>query len=53
MLVKSQVDVIVVDTAHGHSTGCPRYSKGNSRAYPNLNIIAGNVATAEATRGFI
>ncbi|MGG3451965.1 IMP dehydrogenase [Domibacillus aminovorans] len=49
-LVKSQVDVIVVDTAHGHSTGVIETVKGIRSAYPELNIIAGNVATGEATR---
>ncbi|OAH55105.1 MULTISPECIES: IMP dehydrogenase [Bacillaceae] len=49
-LVKSQVDVIVVDTAHGHSTGVIETVKDIRSAYPELNIIAGNVATGEATR---
>jgi IMP dehydrogenase len=50
MLVKSQVDVIVIDTAHGHSAGVIETVKEIRSAYPELNIIAGNVATAEATR---
>ncbi len=50
MLVKSQVDVIVVDTAHGHSAGVIETVKQIRSKYPKLNIIAGNVATAEATR---
>ncbi|OLN21136.1 IMP dehydrogenase [Domibacillus antri] len=50
MLVKSNVDVIVVDTAHGHSAGVIETVKEIRSAYPDLNIIAGNVATAEATR---
>jgi len=50
MLVKSQVDVIVIDTAHGHSAGVIETVKEIRSAYPDLNIIAGNVATAEATR---
>ena len=49
-LVKSQVDVIVVDTAHGHSAGVIETVKEIRSAYPELNIIAGNVATGEATR---
>ncbi|MBS4179775.1 IMP dehydrogenase [Lederbergia citrea] len=49
MLVKSQVDVIVVDTAHGHSAGVMDTVSEIRSQYPNLNIIAGNVATAEAT----
>ena len=49
-LVKSQVDVIVIDTAHGHSAGVLRVVQEIREQYPDLNIIAGNVATAEATR---
>ncbi|MBS4221143.1 IMP dehydrogenase [Bacillus sp. FJAT-49711] len=49
MLVKSQVDVIVVDTAHGHSAGVISTVKEIRNQFPSLNIIAGNVATAEAT----
>lgn len=53
MLVKSQVDAIVVDTAHGHSKGVLETVKQIRTSYPELNIIAGNVATAEATRDLI
>jgi IMP dehydrogenase len=53
MLVKSHVDVIVVDTAHGHSKGVIETVKQIRDSYPELNIIAGNVATAEATRDLI
>lgn len=53
MLVKSQVDVIVIDTAHGHSAGVLKTVREIRGLYPNLNIIAGNVATAEATRALI
>jgi IMP dehydrogenase len=52
-LVKAQVDVIVVDTAHGHSKGVLDTVRKIREAYPKLNIIAGNVATAEATRDLI
>jgi len=52
-LVKAQVDVIVIDTAHGHSQGVLNTVKDIRTAYPSLNIIAGNVATAEATRALI
>ncbi|HLU23295.1 IMP dehydrogenase [Lederbergia graminis] len=48
-LVNAHVDVIVIDTAHGHSAGVISMIKEIRDAYPNLNIIAGNVATAEAT----
>lgn len=53
MLVKANVDVIVVDTAHGHSRGVLETVKQIRESYPELNIIAGNVATAEATRDLI
>ncbi len=52
-LVKAGVDVIVVDTAHGHSTGVIQMVKRLRDTYPDLNIIAGNVATGEATRDLI
>lgn len=48
-LVKAQVDVVVVDTAHGHSKGVLEAVAKIKREYPNLQVIAGNVATAEAT----
>ena len=48
-LVKAQVDVIVIDTAHGHSQGVIETVKMIRKAHPSLDIIAGNVATAEAT----
>ena len=49
-LVKSNVDAIVIDTAHGHSAGVLNTVKEVREAFPKLNIIADNVATAEATR---
>ncbi|PFD96464.1 IMP dehydrogenase [Bacillus cereus] len=52
-LVKANVDVIVLDTAHGHSQGVIEKVKEVRAKYPTLNIIAGNVATAEATRALI
>ncbi|WP_019395198.1 IMP dehydrogenase [Priestia filamentosa] len=52
-LVQAGVDVIVLDTAHGHSKGVLESVKQIRAAYPDLNIIAGNVATAEATRDLI
>lgn len=53
MLVRAQVDVLVIDTAHGHSMGVIDMVKSIRRAFPDLAIIAGNVATAEATRELI
>lgn len=52
-LVEAQVDVIVIDTAHGHSVGVLEQVRKVREKYPKLNIIAGNVATAEATRDLI
>jgi IMP dehydrogenase len=52
-LVKAQVDVIVIDTAHGHSKGVIETVKQVRDAFPSVAIIAGNVATAEATRELI
>lgn len=50
MLYKAGVDVIVVDTAHGHSQGVITVVKQIKDIYPELNLMAGNVATAEATK---
>jgi IMP dehydrogenase len=52
-LADSGVDVIVVDTAHGHSSNVIKIVEAISKAYPKMEIIAGNVATAEATRALI
>ena len=52
-LVKSHVDVIVVDTAHGHSHGVLNMVSAIKKAYPDLQIIGGNVATAGATEALI
>lgn len=52
-LVEANVDAIVVDTAHGHSKGVLDTVKAIRNEYPNLNIVAGNVATAEATKDLI
>ncbi|MCE5222007.1 MAG: IMP dehydrogenase [Clostridium sp.] len=52
-LVKAQVDVITLDTAHGHSKGVLDAVSQIKKVYPNLQVIAGNVATAEATEDLI
>ena len=52
-LVKSHVDVIVVDSAHGHSLNILNAVKKIKAAYPDLQVIAGNVATGEATKSLI
>ena len=52
-LVKAGVDVVVLDTAHGHSQGVLDAVKKIKSQYSELQIIAGNVATAEATEDLI
>jgi IMP dehydrogenase len=47
-LVAAGVDVIVIDTAHGHSQGVLDRVKKTKAKHPNLNIIAGNIATGAA-----
>lgn len=52
-LVCANVDVITLDTAHGHSKNVLRAVRKIKEKYPDLDLIAGNVATAEATRDLI
>jgi IMP dehydrogenase len=52
-LVNSRVDAIVVDTAHGHSSRVIEAVKAVKARFPELELIAGNVATAEATEELI
>ena len=52
-LVNAHVDVIVLDSAHGHSANVIRCVKMIKEKYPDLQIIAGNVATGDATRALI
>ncbi|MEB1806340.1 MAG: IMP dehydrogenase [Bacillaceae bacterium] len=52
-LVEAGVDIIVIDTAHGHSKGVLEKVREVRKEYPELDIVAGNVATAEATRDLI
>ncbi|MGN0814350.1 MAG: IMP dehydrogenase [Candidatus Coproplasma sp.] len=47
-LVNSQVDIIVLDSAHGHSKNIINHVEEAKKAYPDLPLVAGNVATAEA-----
>ena len=47
-LVKAQVDAIVIDTAHGHTEGVSRVVKQIKKSYPEVELIVGNIATAEA-----
>lgn len=52
-LVNAKVDVISIDTAHGHNAGVANTLRDIRAAYPDLPIIAGNVATAAATKALI
>lgn len=52
-LCAAGVDVIVVDTAHGHSKGVIDTVRMVKQRYPSMDVIAGNVATAEATEALI
>lgn len=52
-LVKAHVDVVVLDSAHGHSMNVLNCVRMIKEAYPDLQVIAGNVATAEGTRALI
>ena len=52
-LLKAGVDVVVMDSAHGHSKGVIRAVEQVRGAFPNLQIIAGNVATEEAAEALI
>ena len=53
VLIDVQVDVIAIDTAHGHSKGVIETVKLVRRKYPQVEIIAGNVATGEGARALI
>ena len=53
LLTRAGADVIVVDTAHGHSRGVIERVRALKRQYPSIEIVAGNVATAEAARALV
>jgi len=52
-LVRAGVDVVVIDTAHGHTAGVIETIRVLKRAFPTLEVIAGNVATSEGTRALV
>jgi IMP dehydrogenase len=53
LLVEAGVDVIIVDTAHGHSRNVLERVRQVKRQYPDLQLIAGNIVTAEAAKALI
>ncbi len=53
LLVAAGVDVVVVDTAHGHSQGVLDRVKWVKRRFPQVEVIGGNIATAEAARALV
>ncbi|SNS77513.1 inosine-5'-monophosphate dehydrogenase [Noviherbaspirillum humi] len=53
LLVKAGVDVVVVDTAHGHSRGVLERVKWVKKNYPQVEVIGGNIATAAAARALL
>ncbi|MGZ5201234.1 MAG: IMP dehydrogenase, partial [Telluria sp.] len=53
LLVKAGVDVLVVDTAHGHSQGILNRVKWIKDKYPGVDVIGGNIATAAAARALV
>lgn len=52
-LVNAKVDVVVLDSAHGHSAGILKALREVKAAFPDLQVIAGNVATGEGTEALI
>ncbi len=52
-LVRAGVDVLVVDTAHGHSAGVVDAVIDTKREHPHIDVIAGNIATADATEALV
>lgn len=53
ILVEAQVDALVIDTAHGHSKGVIDMVKKVKQAFPDVDVVAGNVATAKACQDLI
>ena len=49
-LVKADVDAVIIDTAHGHSKGVASALKSIKSKFPNLDVVVGNIATAEAAK---
>jgi IMP dehydrogenase len=52
-LIEAEVDIIVVDTAHGHSLKVLKAVESIKKKYPNLQVIAGNIATKEGAKALV
>ncbi|NBK79690.1 IMP dehydrogenase [bacterium D16-76] len=52
-LIEAQVDLVVLDSAHGHNSGVIQAVSKVKKAYPTLQVIAGNIATAEGAKALI
>ena len=52
-LVEAGVDAVIVDTAHGHSRGVLNTVKSVKDAFPSIDVVAGNIATAEAAKALL
>ncbi|HQH28044.1 MAG TPA: IMP dehydrogenase, partial [Oligoflexia bacterium] len=53
LLVRAEADVLVVDSAHGHSRGVLECVKEIKRRYPEIPVVAGNIATAEGAKAIV
>ena len=52
-LVRARVDAMVIDTAHGHTESVISAARKIKSRFPEVDLVAGNIATAEATRDLI
>ncbi len=52
-LVEAEVDAVIIDTAHGHSKGVIEMLKQVKKEFPNIDVIVGNIATAEAAKDLV
>jgi IMP dehydrogenase len=52
-LVNAGVDAVVIDTAHGHSKGVIQALKSVKKQFPDIDVVVGNIATAEAARALV
>src|SRR5207237_7914401 len=52
-IIRTKVDIIVIDTAHGHSSRVLEAIREAKRKFPDMDIVAGNIATEEGARDLI